>query len=614
MKKYIIKTVSVLLATVISFSCFMGGIAVSAEETYIDSADSNFDFAVKTAEIIKNDDNKTPMLRIIGKLRTAATDFDFPYASDCVVSDDGRFVLQFSSEKKLVSCLEKLNKNPDIIYAERDMPIYTEALEKGTEYLSWGVQAIEADVYSQKIAPTVSDRSVTVAIVDSGCEDIDFIKDKLVPGYDFFENDKDAFQDESHNSHGTFLASIVADCTRNLSVKIMPVRVLDIEEASLINIINGIIYAADNGADVINLSLCAVLYKCTALEDAINYAENKGITVVVCAGNAESDTKDFCPSHCENVLTVSSVNEDLIFSESFSNFGNEVDLAAPGENIVGYDASGELTVLNGTSMSAAFVSAAAAMFIFDNPSCNTEQVRNALKSNAQDLGTSGKDTYFGWGFLKLGNIPKSAEIPVDTISFLQSSYELSVGDTLEIIPTLSPDNATDKSFIISADNSNVTINNNIITAVSAGTTVITVTSSNGIQDTATVTIIKKTPEIIATLKIRNNPGTKTINYGDILRLTAETANQPDNTYIWWYVDGTKKGEGNTFEVSPESGSVEVTAKLVDANGNVVIDKNGNEVYDSQTVTVKSGFFQKLISFFKNLFVINRSIVQFFAKK
>lgn len=610
--KKVKKLSALLLALIICFSCFSSE-TVFAANTVINTAATNNDFAKTTAEIIKNDDTDS-ILRIIGKFSKRPLDSVFSGASDAVISRDGRFVLQFSSEKNLLSCLEKLNKNPDIIYAERDRPIYTEALELTEEYLSWGVEAIEADVYSQKIAPTVSDRSVTVAIVDSGCEDIDFIKDKLVPGYDFFENDNNAYEDTSPKSHGTALASIVADCTRDIPVKIMPVRVLGSEEGTLLNIINGIIYAVDNGADVINLSLCAILYNCNALEDAVDYAEGKGVTMVVCAGNSESDTKDFCPSHCENVLTVSSVNEDLVFSEIFSNFGNEVDLAAPGEAVSCYNAMGERITLNGTSLSTAFVSAAAAMFILDNPDCNTRQVRNTLTSNAQDLGAAGKDIYYGWGVLKLGNIPKSTKIPVDSIRFPQNSYELFIGDTLEIIPSLSPDNATDKSFTLSADNSNVSIDGNIVTAVSAGVTALTVTSSNGMQDTSTVTITEKAPDVITTLKIKNNFGEKIINYGDILRLTAETTNQPDNTYVWWYVDGIKSGKGNTFEISPESGSVEVTAKLVDANGNVIIDKNGNEVYDSQTVTVKSGFFQKLISFFKNLFGLNRSVVQFFTKK
>lgn len=605
------KLSALLLTLIICFSCFSNRTGFAAK-TIINTAITNNDFAKTTAEIIKNDDTDF-MLRIIGKFSKRPSDSVFSGASDSVISRDGRFVLQFSTEAELLACLEKLNKNSDIIYAERDCLIHTEALEETDEYLSWGVEAIEADIYSQKIAPTASGRSVTVAIVDSGCEDIDFIKDKLVPGYDFFENDSDAFQDESIDSHGTFLASIITDCTSNLPVKIMPVRVIDSEDGSLLNIINGIIYAVDNGADVINLSMCAVLYNCNALEDAIDYAEKKGVTVVVCAGNSKSDTKYFCPSHCENVLTATSVNEKFLFSEIFSNFGNKVDLAAPGEIVSGCNAAGERIAMNGTSLSTAFVSAAAAMFILDNPGCSPEQVRNTLTSNAQDLGAPGKDIYYGWGVLKLGNIPKSTEIPVDSIRFPQSSYALYVGDTLEITPILSPDNATNKSFTLSAENSNVSIDGNIVTAVSAGVTTLTVTSSNGMQGTATVTIAEKKTEVIATLKIKNNYGEKIINYGETLRLTSETTNQPENSTVWWYLNGIKISEGNTFEVAPKDGSVWVTAKLVNADGTVVKDIDGNEISDSQTVSVKSGFFQKLISFFKNLFRLNRTVIQSFIR-
>lgn len=522
MKKHVIKTVSLLLSLLICFGGFIGGISVSAEENAVGSAESNFDFAVRTAEIIKNN-SESSMLRIIGKSKSVSSDFDSPYISDSAFSDDGRFVLQFSDEENLKACLDELNKNPDIIYAERDVPVYTGALEESDEYLSWGVKAIEADVYSQSIKPK-SGESVTVAIVDTGSADIDFLKDKLIPGYDFFQNDKDAFQDESLDSHGTFLASIVADCIGDLPIKIMPVRVLDSKNASVINVINGITYAVDNGADVINISLYAVLENCKALEDAIAYAEEKNVTVVVCAGNSKYDIKYFCPPHCKNALTVTSVNENLIFSESFSNFGNGVDLAAPGENISGYNASGEVTALSGTSMSAAFVSAAAAMYRLDNPDCNTAQVSTALTSSAQDLGALGKDNYYGYGIPKLGNLIKPISI-----------------------------------------------------------------------------------------KIKNNPGDKTINFGETLVLTAETTNPPDNTSVYWYIDGIKSGEGLTFEVSPEKGNINVTAKLVDDYGTVVKDSFGKDVLDSQTVSVKSGFFQKLISFFKNLFGLSRTVAQFFAK-
>lgn len=511
------KILSFILTLLILLNCFC--FVSFAEDTV---AENNTDFAIKAAEIIKNDDSEA-MLRIIGKLRSDATEFSFPYISDCVVSEDGRFVLQFSNEENLNACLEILGKTPNVIYAERDVPVYTGTFEESAEHLSWGVKAIEADIYSKSIIPS-SGACSTVAIIDSGCEDIDFIKDKLVQGYDFFGNDKDAFQDESDDSHGTFLAGIVADCVGDLPIKIMPIRVLDTKEASLINVINGIIYAADNGADVINISLYAALENCKSLENAIAYAEEKNITVVVSAGNSRNDIKYFCPSHCQNSLTVTSVNSTLSFSQSFSNFGNGVDLAAPGENISGYNASGEIITLSGTSMSAAFVSAAAAMYILDNPDCDADEVSTALTSTARDLGDSGKDDYYGWGIPKLSSLIKPIGV-----------------------------------------------------------------------------------------KIKNNLGSKIINYGETLRLTAETTNLPETASVIWYVDGIEGGEGTTFDISLKKGSVEVTAKLVDANGTVIKDKDGNEISDSQTVSVKSGFFQKLISFFKNLFGLNRTVIQYFRK-
>ncbi len=607
MKKYIKKTVSLLLAQLICLGCVLGGLPiVSVAEASVASAENNFDFAVKTAEIIKSN-NEASMLRIIGKLRSYTKDFDFSYASDYVVSDDGRFVLQFETEKELASCLEMLQNNPGVIYAERDMPVYTETLQESAEHLSWGVAAIEADIYSQSINPS-SDDYVTVAIVDSGCEDIDFIKDKLVPGYDFYENNKDAFQDESVDSHGTFLASIVADCVGSLPVKIMPIRIIDSKTGSLINLINGITYAVDNGADVINLSLCAVLNNCKSLENALAYAEEKGVTVVVCAGNAKSDVKNFCPSHCETALTVASVNSNGFFSEGFSNFGNEIDLAAPGEGISGCNAQGKITTLNGTSMSAAFVSAAAAMFRLDNPNCNSKQVRSALTSTAKDLGISGKDDYYGWGIPKLGSLADSDKIYVESISFTQDTYIMSVSDKLEINPVFYPSDATDKSFSLSSDSQCISINQNVITALSRGTAVITITSNDGLY-TDRIEVTVKSPE----LKIKNNEGAKTINYGETLRLTAEATDQPVNTSVWWYVDGIKSGKGNTFEVSPKNGNIEVTAKLVDTNGMFIKDKNGNEISDTQTVSVNSGFFQRIISFFKNLFNISRIVIQTVTK-
>ena len=112
----------------------------------------------------------------------------------------------------------------------------------------------------------------------------------------------------------------------------------------------------------------------------------------------------------------------------------------------------------------------------------------------------------------------------------------------------------------------------------------------------------------STVSIKNNLGTKTIKYGETLRLTA-IASKPDDVVICWYVDGAKKGEGTTFDLTFESGTKTVEVKLEDADGNIVCNSSGAEISDSEEVTVNAGFFQKIISFFKNLFRMDRTVVQ-----
>lgn len=122
--------------------------------------------------------------------------------------------------------------------------------------------------------------------------------------------------------------------------------------------------------------------------------------------------------------------------------------------------------------------------------------------------------------------------------------------------------------------------------------------------------------IATTIQIKNNPGSKTINYGETLKLTAVTANLPEGGYVKWFVEGSgvkmsQSADGETCRIeSTGNGTVTVTAKVVDKNGNSLSNANG-EISDSQTVVSKAGFWQKIVSFFKNLFGSNREIVQLF---
>ncbi len=117
------------------------------------------------------------------------------------------------------------------------------------------------------------------------------------------------------------------------------------------------------------------------------------------------------------------------------------------------------------------------------------------------------------------------------------------------------------------------------------------------------------------LSIKNNPGRNTVNYGDTLVLTAVTDELPEGTDISWYIDGdgfeaTVSDDGvNCYLTSTGSGSVKITAVITNEDGSFFLNPDGNIVADSQNVTSDAGFFRIIISFFKNLFGLNRYIIQ-----
>lgn len=231
-----------------------------------------------------------------------------------------------------------------------------------------------------------------------------------------------------------------------------------------------------------------------------------------------------------------------------------------------------------------------------------------------------------WNDVKLGC--SDFIIDIKSVKIDNEKDTLKVGETLHL--TASSDTLENILWSSSDETVAKVDANGKVTAVGSGTVTITAKNANG-SESITIQIIKSYicpdcgDEVLgedainehiatearmkATVKIKNNSGSKTINYGETLRLTATTTNMPTDAKIYWYVDGVWKGEGETFNVSFENGTKTVEVKLVDANGNVLKDSKGNELSDLEEVSVKTGFFQKLISFFKNLFKVNRTVVQ-----
>jgi thermitase len=246
--------------------------------------------------------------------------------------------------------------------------------------------------------------SPIVAVVDSG---IDFsspdFSGRLLAGYDFVNDDAIPQDDYGHGTHVAGIAAAsgndgvgTAGVAWNASV--LPVKVLDrYGDGSYANVAKGIIYAADQGAEIINLSLGGPKYS-QVLEDAVTYAVDHGSIVVAASGNAGVN-KVYYPAALTNVIAVGAVDGGNNYA-SFSNFGNEIDLAAPGVNIVTSAIGGSYTSKSGTSMSAPFVSGSLA-YIESAAGVNAYTAYSSILTTALDLGAPGPDIYYGYGLIQV---------------------------------------------------------------------------------------------------------------------------------------------------------------------------------------------------------------------
>ncbi len=254
--------------------------------------------------------------------------------------------------------------------------------------------------------------SVWVAVVDTGVDNSHEDLPTLLAQRDFVNGDDVADDD---NGHGTHVAGTIGALTDNgkgvaglnWSVGLMAAKVLDrTGSGTLASVANGIVWAADNGAKVINLSL-GTRFASSTLKSAVNYAWNKGAVLACAAGNSGSSAKTY-PAAYDKCIAVAATDENDA-KASFSNFGAKwVDVAAPGVRILstlpdapgfylntaygfytGYDS------LSGTSMAAPHVAGLAAL-VWAKGSCLTNTcVRSKIETTADPVPGTGK--YWKWG-------------------------------------------------------------------------------------------------------------------------------------------------------------------------------------------------------------------------
>ncbi|WP_349409916.1 S8 family peptidase [Pseudalkalibacillus sp. SCS-8] len=238
---------------------------------------------------------------------------------------------------------------------------------------------------------TQSASSVKIAVIDTG---VDYnhpdLSGKVIKGYDYVQDDNDPM-DEHY--HGTHVAGIAAANTDNgigiagnaPNASILAIRVLDEGgSGTLDDVAQGIRYAADQGAQVINLSLGGLLGTQT-LKEAVDYAWNKGSVVVAAAGN-ESSTKPSYPAYYSNAIAVAATdqNDNLAY---FSNYGTWVDIAAPGVSIYSTMPGNAYDNLSGTSMAAPVVAGVAGLLASQGRSA--AEIRTALEETADNVTGTG---------------------------------------------------------------------------------------------------------------------------------------------------------------------------------------------------------------------------------
>ncbi|MDP5273110.1 S8 family peptidase [Chengkuizengella axinellae] len=248
-------------------------------------------------------------------------------------------------------------------------------------------------------------QNVTVAVIDTGVDlsHLD-LKGQLVEGANFVNEDEQPLDDVGHGTHVAGIISASVDNSEGIAGmswynKIMPIKVLDSTGAgSTYAVAQGVIWATDNGAKVINMSL-GNYAETQFLHDAIKYAYDKDVVLIAATGNDNTDQPGY-PAAYPEVLAVSATDESSNKAD-FSNYGDYLDVMAPGVNIASTYPDGQYAALSGTSMASPHVSALAAMIRSLNPSLKNVEVLDIIRNTSVDLGDAGKDNYYGFGMIQV---------------------------------------------------------------------------------------------------------------------------------------------------------------------------------------------------------------------
>ena len=318
-----------------------------------------------------------------------------------------------ANEAEAEAVAEAAAVDGDLVAVEPDSIVTTDAAPPNDpEFLANHQYALDrvgfVQTWDTSYSGARSGAGQTVAVLDTGVdighEDLDE-PGRVQPGASFVGG----APTEDPHGHGTFVAGIIAAETNNMTdvagaapaARILPVKVLDANGKGFTsNVANGVIWAADSGATIINLSQGGP-NPTQMLQLAVQHAVfTKGVPVVSSSGNTGKCGAPSFPAAYPEVLAVGATDSNNQ-GASFSTTGPFVDLAAPGVGIVSTQLGDTVGTRTGTSFSAPYVAAAAAIVKATNPTFDTNQLYSRLSATATDLGAPGWDPHFGAGLINV---------------------------------------------------------------------------------------------------------------------------------------------------------------------------------------------------------------------
>ncbi|NQX71732.1 alpha/beta fold hydrolase, partial [Paenibacillus alba] len=287
---------------------------------------------------------------------------------------------------------QQYQQDQDVEYIEADHSMTIAEVTYTSDITTWGYDTLNGDaLYNRNILGN----GINIAIIDTGI-DLNNQDLQIIGGASFIG---DSYQDD--NGHGTKIAGIIGAKVNGVGIKglapaarIFALKASDSQgQGSYSQVISAIDWAIANKMNIINISLVGS-ENSQALQEAINKAWDAGILITASVGNS-GDSNIRYPAKYPQSIAVGAINFDLTRS-TFSNFGEKIELVAPGSNIYTTDLNNTYTKNSGTSFATAYVTGAAAAIWSAHPDWSAKQVRIALLQSAYSLGDK---NHFGYGLI-----------------------------------------------------------------------------------------------------------------------------------------------------------------------------------------------------------------------